>query len=75
MDCIIVNCVREADDQFCKKHQKAVDNIENSFEDWKKAYGKSFTYQQYLERLANDADLGSGDLVVDVAKHLLGHNL
>ena len=75
MDCVIETCVRDAfkDDQedFCQKHQLAADNIKEAFPKWQKAYGKDFDMQLYLERLVEDYELGSGDMVMEVAEYLV----
>lgn len=72
-ECIIEECVRETDDDFCSKHLEAIENLEKTFPAWQNAYGKKFTMQQYLQRLAEDDEIGTGDWVVSVAKHLLNN--
>lgn len=75
MDCVIKTCVRDAyktdEEEFCKKHQLAADNIRDSFTKWQKAYGERFDMQQYLERLVDDYEIGAGDLVIEVAEYML----
>ena len=59
-DCIIPECVRSAETEYCGKHKAAFDNIEVEFSSWQKAYGKKFSYNMYLERLSEDYEIGSG---------------
>jgi hypothetical protein len=74
-ECIIEDCVRDTLDDFCSKHLEAKHNLEKTFPDWQKAYGKKFTMKKYLQRLAEDDEIGTGEWVVSVAKYLLASNL
>lgn len=71
MDCIIPDCVRNADIDYCEKHLNAFENVENGFSKWQIAFGKSFTYPKYLERLSEDYEIGSGQWVIEIAEYLL----
>jgi len=71
MDCIIVDCVRSTTDHYCMKHRLAKENIEKTFASWQVAYGDDYTWEEYLDHLASDYEIGSGDLVMEVAEHLL----
>lgn len=74
MSCNIEDCVRdivEGNPEFCQKHAMARQNLEKTFKKWQIAYGKSYSMDQYLERLANDETISAGEWVVDVAQHLL----
>ena len=56
--------------QFCDAHLIAKKNLEDSFKDWQKAYGK-LTRKEYLEKLINDYDIPVGEWAKEVAEYLL----
>jgi hypothetical protein len=71
MDCIIPDCVRNALNEYCERHLNAFENVERGFASWRSAYGKSYTYSKYLERLSEDYEIGSGQWVIEIAEYLL----
>lgn len=72
MDCIIPVCVRDpGTTDYCNKHQAALDNIEETMSKWQISYGEDYTRKEYLDRLAHDFEIGSGEWVIEVAEFLL----
>ena len=71
MECIVNECVREAHNGYCKKHELAKTNIDKNFEQWQVAYGKKFSMKDYLTRLSEDYEIGAGVWVIEVAEYLL----
>ena len=61
-------CQREAQkNDFCELHQKAHDNLMESYAIWRKALKTS--WQEYLSQVAKNSL--TGDWVKEVAKYLL----
>lgn len=56
--------------QFCDAHLIAKKNLEESFKDWQKAYGK-LTWVEYLKKLINDNDIPVGEWAKETASYLL----
>ncbi|MCY3411466.1 MAG: hypothetical protein INQ03_07535 [Candidatus Heimdallarchaeota archaeon] len=66
-ECKIDDCHRETDKELCQNHYLAKSNLEMGYEQWKKAYGSTFAYEDYLESIL-DPKTGAGDWVRDIAK-------
>ena len=51
-------CGRVASDKtdFCRYHQEALDNLQSSFENWRKASGVS--WEEYIEQLCQLDETG-----------------
>ncbi len=56
--------------QFCDAHLIAKKNLEESFKDWQKAYGK-LTWEEYLKKLIDDYDIPVGEWAKETAAYLL----
>lgn len=67
--CVVCQSTIEKGD-FCDAHKIAKKNLETRFKDWQKAYGK-MTWDEYLNRLANDSEIPIGDWAKEVASYLL----
>lgn len=70
-ECQIPSCARDSSDTFCEKHQLAHQNLKDNYPTWQKAYGKKFSFIDYLERISEDYEIGSGQWVIDVAEYLI----
>ena len=78
MSCRIPECVRDITNdlpEFCAKHSLARENLDKSFKEWKLAYGKSYTFSMYLDRLINDETIGAGEWIQDIAIFLSKNQL
>jgi len=67
--CVVCSSIIEKG-QFCDAHLIAKKNLEDSFKEWQKAYGK-LTRKEYLEKLINDYDIPVGEWAKEVADYLL----
>ncbi|MHA1557125.1 MAG: hypothetical protein ACTSPM_09355 [Candidatus Heimdallarchaeota archaeon] len=55
--------------EYCDAHSIAKKNLEKRFSDWQKAYEK-MTWEEYLNRMIEDADIPVGEWAKEVAIYL-----
>jgi hypothetical protein len=65
-------CTRKSlkDSVYCSRHQLAYRNIEEAYEQWRKALNISWTH--YLENIIHT--IGTGDWAIEVAQDILEHS-
>ncbi|OLS23320.1 MAG: hypothetical protein HeimC2_27220 [Candidatus Heimdallarchaeota archaeon LC_2] len=73
--CLIEICHRPKDIEgthdFCNRHEKAYQNIQSHFKEWRVAYGENYRKKKYYQNLLTHEDVSSGKWVKEVVKHLL----
>ena len=73
--CLVEVCHRPKDidsiHDFCNRHDKAYENIQSNFKEWKVAYGEKYRKKKYYQNLLTNEEVSSGKWVKEVIKHLL----
>ena len=64
---VCVLCGRKSDGEYCSLHQKAFENILQSYEYWRNA--TSLSWEEYLGKIKDNPN--SGAWVVEVCTYLL----
>ena len=73
--CLVEVCHRPKDNDstndFCNRHEKAFENVQDTFKEWQLAYGEEYRKKKYLQNLLTNENLVSGKWVKEVVKDLL----
>lgn len=59
--------------KYCDAHSIAKKNLDKQFSNWQKAYNK-MTWEEYLTRMIEDADIPVGEWAKEVAVYLLNQS-